>query len=952
MLNLNNQGAQTRSCRGCACHLPYYAIKLQDNVNNLTEKVTTLTTSTQNLQEQLEIHQNRSLIWEQKYNDLLQESKGLQTDNASTLRNLKSTKSTLQRLEVTSSNLMESYRSVRTSLAAAKKSNSKLQEQLELANADNHCSAFQIEQQDTTLGRVCEELQQLKIRSADELSKAADRLVNFRTEQAAKTSKLKAQLNVCRTIHAKYLSPVNPTLTNNIQISRLTYNVQKYMKDRCFSGSQQTEVATELSRRLKIPEQQIMDVGKYQKYRISKSLGTKEQIQLFLRSCSATELNQWLPLDVVQTIERQGAQAFMDVLYKHWTLSKCADLKFTLYLSARKWEFLRRALFQQHDKEEGRWKKLCINGVTVPQPPSHYKLKKWMDEIAGMYDLEEIVQGMTAVVDIYKSMALLLTHQLQAERFDWHESGQSMCLISKLNQTRPLFVISFDAARSLKNRQTTAVAWRLANGCPLAHRPQYTHTIAISDGNDEHEHLQHQLGSVFGELNHLVDHSTVTINTDYRSETVDCKWCACADQKAVHSNFGMGACKARFSCPYCCCPNDNFQDPHADCKTRTLDDIALLSHTVEGECPGCGLIIVDKTPNDCSEGETPLATPGMKPPKVPDKFATYDKQKKFLPSWLDLHLNVVYGTTILLKLPPFLFAICILHLNLRLVGALLFQTMFKNLGTGAKGQAKAEALWELMLSCGIPIKKIKAEKKGAPTDWYKTITKHSFAGADAARMLLIWKQALRVMFPPGEAESVAGVSKEKILLYHQAWYQYCNIWALLNNLEIAKDAKADILDDYNQEFAVTWRLAFGKTATLYAHLLFCHVSKQLRELPIDLWYLQTEGLEHCNYIRKQFAARMSNCHKAGKSTIVEVDNYVNRFGTLVKAHTKSTGPAMAYQLLRHTVVWEHVKQLMEDSRGTKVHELETRRATKRETKKKTFAKETLKMASLLTDNPI
>ena len=358
-------------------------------------------------------------------------------------------------------------------------------------------------------------------------------------------------------------------------------------------------------------------------------------------------------------------------------------------------------------------------------------------------------------------------------------------------------------------------------------------------------------------------------------------------------------------------------------------------------------------PKDCKPGETPIATPGGKPPKVPDKFATYDNQRKKLPTWLDLHLNVIYGTTVLLKLPPFLFAICILHLNLRIVGTLLFQTMFKNLGTGAKGEAKAEALWGLLLACGIPIKKIKAEKKGTPTDWYKTITKHSFAGADAARMLLIWPQALQIVFPPGpgEAESVSGVSTEKIALYYRAWSQYCDIWTLLNNLSISKELKADILEDYNRGFACTWRLAFGKTATLYAHLLFCHVPRQLRELPIDLWYLQTEGLEHCNFIRKQFARHLSNGHKAGKGTLVQVDNYVNRFGTVVPAHTKSSGPALAYQLLKNTVVWEHVKQLMEDNQGDKVHVIENSRATKRESKKVTFAKETLKMASLYTTTP-
>jgi hypothetical protein len=945
-------GSKLRGCNRCDCHLPYYLQSLQEKISAATEKVTSLTNTNQiqnttinKLNDKLQetntknahlINKLNEKLQETntKYAHLLKESKTIQYELSTTKQLLASSKNQLQRHLDTSPVLVRHVNDLKSQTSQDKRALAKLTEKLELSEADVEFKSHQILTLQSQVKDTTSEKSQLSLSHDMETQAVLAKFRNYQVEQARKVTKLKSQLQASRQRFSNYLKPVKQHVLSGNQVHRLTSAVSTYMADRQFSEDQQSAVISRLAE-----NSSPGSISKYQKARLSLKLGQKQQIQLYLTNSNPEHCETLLPPSTVKVFERRGAQNFVDQLYTHWNLALCAHLKFTLKLSRRQWDMIRRTFFQRYDQKLG-WCPLWINGVRMSQPFSHHKLKQWIREVAGMYDLQEILDGQTAIVDLDVSISMMLSKECNSERFQWIETRWGdVQLESKLNQTRPILVISFDAARSLKHRQTTAVSWRLANGSPMAHKPQYTHTVAVSDGNDEHEHLTAQLGSMFDYLNRVLNRCTVDIQTEYRMEQVAIACVACADQKAVHSNYGMGPCKAKFSCPYCHCQNTDFQNPDDQSEIRTIQLIKLLSHTVEGHCPACDLLIVDKKAKDCEEGETPVAKPGMKPPKVPEKFATFDNRRRRLPTWLELHFNIIYGTTILLEIEPCMFAICILHLNLRVVGALLFNTMFKHLGTGVKGDKKGEKLWNLLLKVGIPIKKIKGEKKGAPVDWYQTVKKHSFAGADAARMLLVWKDSLDIVFPVADIEKDNILESQK-LSYVQCWTQYSGIWSLLNNLDIHKDQKADLLDIYNRQFCDTWRRAIGSTATLYLHLLFCHVPKQLRDLPIDLWFLQTQGLEHCNYIRKQFARLLSNGHKCERE--IAVSGYTTRYGTVVDDHVKSSGPGLSYQLLESTVVWEHVKSLMENTEGNKVHSLETKRSLKLKLNKAAVEKETKK----------
>ncbi len=218
-----------------------------------------------------------------------------------------------------------------------------------------------------------------------------------------------------------------------------------------------------------------------------------------------------------------------------------------------------------------------------------------------------------------------------------------------------------------------------------------------------------------------------------------------------------------------------------------------------------------------------------------------------------------------------------------------------------------------------------------------------------ALMLIVWRSALDIVYPPEYlAQPVHAKLREQVALFVNAWEQYEDIWSLLNNLDIPKDQKATVLESKNSVFVVTWKKAFGSTPTLYLHLLVDHLPSQLRQFAIDLWFLQTEGLEHCNKIRKQFAQLMTNGHKPGHQRLCEVDSYVNRFGKTVAAHTKSTGPCLSYQLMQHTLVWQHIQRLLVEAQPTTSDSMEKRRHFK-ELKKEQFKLDTERLASEFLD---
>ena len=70
--------------------------------------------------------------------------------------------------------------------------------------------------------------------------------------------------------------------------------------------------------------------------------------------------------------------------------------------------------------------------------------------------------------------------------------------------------------------------------------------------------------------------------------------------------------------------------------------------------------------------------------------------------------------------------------------------------SGATSQTEdlslAGAVWLLLLAAGIHVKLFTPPKANINT-YYHSISKHSFAGGDAMKLLVIWRQVMELVYP-------------------------------------------------------------------------------------------------------------------------------------------------------------------------------------------------------------
>lgn len=146
----------------------------------------------------------------------------------------------------------------------------------------------------------------------------------------------------------------------------------------------------------------------------------------------------------------------------------------------------------------------------------------------------------------------------------------------------------------------------------------------------------------------------------------------------------------------------------------------------------------------------------------------------------------------------------------------------------------------------------------------------SFHGKQAETYLLIYPEVLRLVFPeewctPGHAE-YHKESHDKYESYLKLWTEYKAIWRLL--CDVQTYAKADDKADKVQELADPWvaafQTAFPTTSYLYPHILQSHMADFIRDMPIDPFFLQTQGLEHRHKRRKRIHLRVTNSTKPAK----------------------------------------------------------------------------------------
>ena len=207
-------------------------------------------------------------------------------------------------------------------------------------------------------------------------------------------------------------------------------------------------------------------------------------------------------------------------------------------------------------------------------------------------------------------------------------------------------------------------------------------------------------------------------------------------------------------------------------------------------------------------------------------------------------------------------------MNLRITGMLFERTVLRTLIKDPRSARKLDArtksscsraqeLYDLLLSLGIPCKLFSCPTNSVGK-FYNSISKHSFAGNDSAKCLSAYESILKIAFPSsvwdtGHADFDA--MSPDTARYNRAvavWKHWATtVWPLINDLEMEREEKATAVEVAGNKFMELWIAAAGEhTAHVYPHILVAHLPNQIRDLPMDPWYFQTQCLEHKHKFRK------------------------------------------------------------------------------------------------------
>jgi hypothetical protein len=461
-----------------------------------------------------------------------------------------------------------------------------------------------------------------------------------------------------------------------------------------------------------------------------------------------------------------------------------------------------------------------------------------------------------------------------------------------------------DAALVHRGMNQTSMAFMLVNATTTPNSLSQTKQFALFEKGDKWNYFYEYCKVPLAEINQLLDRKVLNLATKDRPANQSCEvqGLGSGDMSFLHSINGLAGCGGWFKCLYCECPADQLNVVGAGpFRKRTLHRMKLYGHTTTGRCPGCYKVLT----------EADLAAPGDKPPPFPKNQLYRQGEKKW--SHARIHRGASYGCYPLINLEPWQWSPCLLHMLLRIIGALFEKTILKFVDVrpttdGDDSGSMANLLFDLLWECLVPIKPITKPSKNKAL-YYSSIRKHSFHGRDAAVLLVIFPRMLDLVFPvsmrdPSNKEMYDEETFKKHALFTALWTTWAEVWAviqagakdeppcasatdctsnpvpvfvaskLLSASDVAKfsqtckssrdvckkELKARHVELTGTKFMGLWREAFPNSSHLYTHVLVEHLPDFIRNLPVDPWLLMTQGLEHCHKWRKRVHNHATN-HK-------------------------------------------------------------------------------------------
>lgn len=254
------------------------------------------------------------------------------------------------------------------------------------------------------------------------------------------------------------------------------------------------------------------------------------------------------------------------------------------------------------------------------------------------------------------------------------------------------------------------------------------------------------------------------------------------------------------------------------------------------------------------------------------KFNTLEQLEKTKPldhkatiAFRKTHLGYNYREKSLLDIEPIDWAICCLHMMLRVVARIFKLAIQDKIKTEDEG---------LLLRTTLRVIKVKCKKNfgSKKNDKHMTQRTIKLPGHACLKVMTNWTHLIDTMFPPPsqhKSDSLAAMGK---------WNIIYNTLADQFQSPAEQELKAKYIEELGIDFVnhiVKW--SGSKGVNYYMHWLVHHVPTQLRRFDVDLFQLSGQQLEHLNHHHKADRGFTN-----GKSRSVALKEYKGQPGSIVK----------------------------------------------------------------------
>ena len=454
---------------------------------------------------------------------------------------------------------------------------------------------------------------------------------------------------------------------------------------------------------------------------------------------SAAIFLELLPEGSLLSAQEEAASEVVRIIQERWSTTMCLRLKTVQQISRRKWRKLRQDLSMVLDETTGIPSPIQLPfGVVMPTLATDYAMlqEKWAIRKEFNVDLDTTTKAVQ--LDVYK-LQKDVAHAISKKFFEEKDG-----VINTPDGLPAQAQISMDACYMCKGLNCTNLGYKFPAGSIAPNSPLEWKTCCLLEGTDK-------WASVWKDAKITIQRFNQLIRGEFEGrKPLTMKWLGGGDMASISSSLGLSGCASPFPCPMCEAPRKDMCADKTIAKgftQRNLTRIKLLSHTVEGKCPGCRFSIVKEFSKKKEEAkwQMKLAQPGDSQPPVGKLL-----QGRHL-TWQEMHFGVAYG-----KFPfydgiePRDWISCILHLNLRIVGGLATKTIYNQIGKNKEvGEKQEETIANILKSRGIYVRtqSIKAKSKNV-TQAKQDFKSHSFSGLDAETLSLVAVELLAVVSPP------------------------------------------------------------------------------------------------------------------------------------------------------------------------------------------------------------